>query len=110
MIIAVFIATMLIGIGIGLPIAMALLLCAVCTALALSLIHIFLLVKAQVFDILHHLGKARRNGEAAPVRDGAVKHIEIAYAVGQTGLEIAVSHGQLIKIAEHGQICLCFHL
>ena len=34
MIIAVFIATMLIGIGIGLPIAMALLLCAVCTALA----------------------------------------------------------------------------
>ena len=69
-----------------------------------------LLVKAQVFDILHHLGQARRNGEAAPVRDGAVKHIEIAYAVGQTGLEIAVSHGQLIKIAEHGQICLRFHL
>lgn len=36
MIIAVFIATMLIGIGIGLPIAMALLLCAVCTALAMG--------------------------------------------------------------------------
>jgi tripartite ATP-independent transporter DctM subunit len=35
-IIAVFIATMLIGIGIGLPIAMALLLCAVCTALAMG--------------------------------------------------------------------------
>ena len=69
-----------------------------------------LLIKVQIFDILHYLGQACRDGKAALVRDGAVKHIEIAHPVGQTGLEIAVPHGQLVKIAEHGQICLCFHL
>ena len=68
-----------------------------------------LLVEAQLLNVLHHLGQAGRDGKAALVGDGAVKHIKVADAVLQAGLKIAVGHGQLIEVAQHGQICLCFH-
>ena len=68
-----------------------------------------LLVKAQLLDVLHHLGQARCNGKAPLVRDGAVEHVEVADAVLQAGLKVAIGHGQLVEVAQHGQICLRFH-
>ena len=68
-----------------------------------------LLVKAQLLDVLHHLGQAGGDGEAPLVGDRAVEHIEVADPVLQTGLEIAVGHGQLVEVAQHGQVGLCFH-
>ena len=38
------------------------------------------------------------------VGDGAVKHVKVTDPVGQSGLEIAVAHGQLVEVAEHGQV------
>ena len=81
---------------------------AVKAALGAQVVNI-LLVEAQLLNVLHHLGQAGRDGKAALVGDGAVKHIKVADAVLQAGLKIAVGHGQLIEVAQHGQICLCFH-
>ena len=69
-----------------------------------------LLVKAQLLDILDDLGQAGGQGKAALVGDRAIEHVKIADPVGQPGLEVAVGHRQLVEVAEHGQVGLCFHL
>ena len=65
-------------------------------------------VKVQVLDIVDDLLQPRRNGKAAIIRALAEKYVEVANTVLQTALEIPVAHGQLIKVAEHGQIQLFF--
>ena len=44
------------------------------------------------------------DSEATLVRNIAEKHIEIDNAVLITCLQIAVGHGELIKVTQHGQI------
>ena len=61
-------------------------------------------IEVEILNILDDLLQPRRNGKAAPIRGLAVEHIEISDSLGIALFEIAVAHGQLIKIAEHGQI------
>ena len=49
-------------------------------ALGAQIGHI-LLVKAQLLDVLHHLGQTGRDGKAPLVRDGAVEHVKVADTV-----------------------------
>ena len=62
------------------------------------------LVKMQVVDIIHDLFQSRANGKAAVIRVVSVKDVEIDDFIAHAGFEIAVAHGKLIKIAEHGQV------
>ena len=64
--------------------------------------------KVQVVDIVDHLLQARRDGKAALIRAAAEKDVKIGDGIGHAVDKIAVAHGQLIKIAEHGQIRRCF--
>ena len=63
-----------------------------------------LLGKVQVPDIVHGLLEPCRYGKAAVVRNGPVEQVEICYLVAKPGLEVAVAHGELIKVAEHGVV------
>ena len=44
------------------------------------------------------------NGKTAPIRALAVEHIKITHSVLHLAHIVAVAHGQLVEIAEHGQI------
>ena len=70
-----------------------------------------LLGEMEVFNIVDELIQARSDGEAAAVRHSAEKHIEIGDAILVAVFEISITHGQLIKITEHGhvQLFLRFH-
>ena len=58
----------------------------------------------QVLKIVDQLIQSRADGKAALVRNVPKKHIKIRDAVLIARLKIAVAHGQLIKIAEHGHV------
>ena len=62
-----------------------------------------LLCKAQAAEVLYQLFHTGHNGKAPIVRNLSEKHIKIADGVLKTTQQIAVGHGQLIKIGEHGQ-------
>ena len=68
--------------------------------------------EVQVLDIVDQLGQSRADGEAALVGHIPEKHIKIGNTILISRLKITISHGQLIKIAEHGhvQFLFCFHL
>ena len=61
-------------------------------------------VKMQLLDVLHNLLQARRNGIAAPIGNRPEEHVKVGDFILKALLKIAVSHGQLIKVAEHGQV------
>ena len=63
-----------------------------------------LLGKVQVPDIVHGLLEPCRYGKAAAVRNIAEEDVKIADLVRLPVHKVAVAHGQLVKIAEHGQI------
>ena len=63
----------------------------------------------KVLNIVNQLPQARADGEAALVRHVPEEHVKIGHAVPHPRLKISVAHGQLIKIAEHGQILFCHH-
>ena len=63
-----------------------------------------LLRKMQILDILDNLLQTCRDGEAAAVGTAAEKQVKIGNPVAVAGGKIALTHGQLIEIAEHGQI------
>ena len=67
-----------------------------------------LLVKVQILDVFDELLEARRDGKAAAVRDRAEINVKIGDAIFEAGLEIAVAHGQLVEIAEHGHVQFFF--
>ena len=60
--------------------------------------------EAQVLQILHQLLHPRHDGQPSVVRDAAEKHVEICDFVHVAGLKEPVSHGQLVKIGQHGQV------
>ena len=70
-----------------------------------------LLGEMQVLDVVDQLLQSRCNGEAAAVGHLAEEHVEIGDAILAAGLEVAVAHGQLIEVTEHGhvQLFLSFH-
>ena len=69
------------------------------------------LIEVQVLDVLRQLFQPRGDGEAAPVGHAAEKHVEVSDAVLHPLAEIAVGHGHLIKVKQHGQVqlLLAFH-
>ena len=62
--------------------------------------------KVQAADVLHHLRQPREDGEAAVVGVFAVKHVERDTRVAHPVAEIAVGHGQLVKVHHHGKVSL----
>ena len=56
----------------------------------------------QVPYIVYGLFEPCGDGEAAAVRHGAVKEVEVGYLVLEPRFKVAVAHGELVKIAEHG--------
>ena len=78
------------------------------TAAAAQVIDV-LLCKVQVLKIMYELLHARHHGIAAAVRHPAEKHIEIGAPVAHPFLEIAVGHGELIKVGQHGQVFVVHH-
>ena len=98
MIIAVFIATMLIGIGIGLPIAMALLLCAVCTALAMGggdanptiIARTLIPTSPQGYDVAGGLYLYNRTGESVDLAAAAEAAVNIT--LPSDGPQILIVH------------------
>ena len=73
-----------------------------------------LVLGAQIFDVIlaemelfqkfYHLRKPRRDGKSAVVGNFSEKHIEICNIVLHSALIIAVRHGELIKVAQHGVV------
>ena len=54
--------------------------------------------------IMNDLLKTGSNGKAAAIRALTIEDIEIADSVLIAIFEIAIGHGKLIEIAQHGQI------
>ena len=67
--------------------------------------------EVQVLDVVDELLQTGCNGEAAAVGHLAEEYIEVGDAVLAAGFKVAVAHGQLVEVAEHGhvQLFLCFH-
>ena len=65
--------------------------------------------ETQFLDIVDDLLQAGGNGKSAAVGTLAVKHIEISDLIPVIFLEIAVGHGQLIEVTQHGQIDLVIY-
>ena len=63
-----------------------------------------LLVKVEVPDVLHQLLQPRRDGEAAAVRHAAEEYVKVGDALLHPLAEVAVGHGHLVKVKEHGQV------
>ena len=70
-----------------------------------------LLGEVQVLDVVDQLLQTCRDGEAAAIGHLAEEHVEIGDALLAAGLKVAVAHGQLIEVTEHGhvQLFLSFH-
>ena len=65
--------------------------------------------EVQVLDVVDDLLETGGDGVAAVIRYAAEEHVKVADALAQSGLEVPVAHGELIEVAQHGQICLFFH-
>ena len=63
-----------------------------------------LLGKFQFLEIIDDLFQTGHDSETAIIRYPAEKHIVISDLVRDPMLKIAISHGQLVKIGQHGQI------
>ena len=61
-------------------------------------------LKVQLLHVVYNLLKTGCDGKTGAVRHGAVEDVEIGYLVLPARGEVAVAHGQLVKIAQHGQI------
>ena len=58
----------------------------------------------QLLHIVDYLLKSGGNGKTAPVGNLSEKHIKVGYSVLHAVFKIAVAHGQLIEIAQHGKV------
>ncbi len=65
-------------------------------------------VKVQVQNVVDQLVQARADGKAPLVRHVPEEHVEIGHPVLKARLEIAVAHGQLVEVTEHGHVQLLF--
>ena len=57
--------------------------------------------KVKILYVIDYLFQTCGDGEAALVGDGTVEHVKIRDLISHVVLEIAVSHGELIKIKQH---------
>ena len=71
-----------------------------------------LLIEMEILNIVNHLIQPGADGEAAPIRHIPEKNVKIGNPIPEARLKIAVTHGQFVKIAEHGHIQLffCMHV
>ena len=60
--------------------------------------------KVQILNILNNLLQTCRNGEAAAVGTFPEEQVKVGNAVTVACGKIALAHGQLIVVAEHGEI------
>ena len=67
-------------------------------------------IKMEFLDILDDLLQAGSDGETAAVGTLTVEHIKIGDPVPVAVFKVTVGHGQLVEIAEHGQIDLVIYL
>ena len=67
-------------------------------------------IKPQLLNVLDDLLQTSRNGKAAAIGTTAVEKVKIRDAVLVALFKIAMCHGQLIEVAEHGQIDLIINL
>ena len=70
-------------------------------ALSAQKIHI-LGRKAQILNIVDDLLQACGDSKAAAVRYVPEEDVEVADLLVHSGLEVAVAHGELVKVAEKG--------
>ena len=63
-----------------------------------------LLAEVQILDVLYQLLQPRRNGEAALVGHPAEENVEVGDALLHPLAEVAVGHGHLIEVEQHGQV------
>ena len=61
----------------------------------------------QVFKVVDQLLNARHDGVAAAIRYAAEEHVKIGPPVGDAFFKIAMRHGELIEIGQHGQVFFC---
>ena len=66
--------------------------------------------KVQIFNVVDQLVETRCDGVAAAVGNGAEINVEIGNAILEPSLQVAIAHGQLVKVAEHGHIELLIRL
>ena len=62
------------------------------------------LVEVEVLDVLHDLLKACHHGVSAAVGVLAVEDVKVDDLIAEACLEVAVGHGQLVEVHQHGQI------
>ena len=60
--------------------------------------------EVQITNIFDHLLQTGCNGKAAAVRDTAEENIKVGDAILQRSLKIAVGHGELVKVEQHGVV------
>ena len=60
--------------------------------------------EVQPLNVLHDLLQTRRNGKSAAVGTAPEKQVKIGDAILITVGKVSLTHGQLIKIAQHGQV------
>ena len=63
-------------------------------------------IEMQFLNVVDDLFQTGSNGKTAAIGTLTIEHIEISNAFLVTFLKITVGHGQLIEVAEHGQIDL----
>ena len=65
--------------------------------------------KFQILQICHKLFHTGHYGIASSVRNASEEHVEIGDVICHACLKIAVGHGELVKVCQHGQIHFVFH-
>ena len=67
--------------------------------------------EVQILNIINQLLQTSGDGIAAAIRHPAEKDVEVSDMILVTAFKVAIAHGQLVKVAEHGhvQLFLSFH-
>ena len=69
-----------------------------------------LLGKAEVLEVLDYLLQPRADGKSPRLRHPAEEEVKDHVAVPRPALQVAVGHGKLVKIRQHGKISLLIQL
>lgn len=67
--------------------------------------------EVQILNIIDQLLQTSGDGKAAAIRHPAEKDVKVGDMILVTAFKVAIAHGQLVKVAEHGhvQLFLSFH-
>ena len=69
-----------------------------------------LLREVQSLNVVYHLLESGADGVAAAVWHLAEEYIEICDAISVLGVKVAVAHGELVEIAQHGAVLFGYHV